>query len=291
MAVTSVQVQNIIKGERYYWSQRPMIVLEQAPKVRALAEEIGSASLLARKPHLAYYSGLEPLAYPNRITDFSDFLQFALDSETDLIAVGDQERAIGGETFILDFLDQARGISRLGEFNGLILYHLDRHAEMAGSRAEFAEIRDRIMVAEEAGNDDEVFLSRFDLGMGLMSLGQWDPARIQLSSCLKMGTSIPGICDVEDLDYLLVNLAFCHLNLTDSKGGLVLLGENLCNLTPTDDLYQTGLRNFVLGRLLMELKRTDEARELFQKAKSAYDEGGNDHAMKEAQLYLDHLAP
>ncbi len=291
LAISFFQIQDIIRGERYYFADRPLAVLERAPLVRALAAKSGSTTLLARKPHLAHYAGLEPLAYPAQILDWDQFFTFALGRKADLIVVGEQERGIPGETMILDHLDRAQGVKRLEGSEELIVYHLDWRGGAASSLVSFPEIRGQIKSATESGNSTALFLAHFDLGLALMPLAQWEAARASLEHCLDMYAADASIIGLADHDYLLVNLSYCHLKLGDSQDGLALLGENLVNLHPTEDTYLQGLRHFVLGQMLAEMGRMAVAEDHFRIAHRAYLSTGNTQAVAEVKMHLDHLIP
>ncbi len=289
LVVSTVQIQDIIRGEHYYYAQRPLQVLRQAPRVRILAAETLSTTLLARKPHLAHYSGLDPVAYPSSIQGWDQFLSFALAHKADLIAVGPQERGILGETMILNYLDRAPGITRLEETDGLLIYHFNRNSGPQAFSADFPEFRARVVSATQTGDSNGVFVARFEWGLALMPLAQWEKAQSQLGYCKQMVTDDPGIIGTEDQDYLLVNLAFIDLKLGDPQAGIALLGENLSHLSPVDDPYLQGLRHFVLGRLQADMGRTAEAKNNYQIAHSAYLKAGNKAAVQEVLLYLGHL--
>jgi len=289
LAVSNFQVRDIIRGEQYYYLNRPLYVLEQAPGVRALAGESLSRSLLARKPHLAHYSGLDPVAYPTAIHSWDQFFKYALDRKVDLIAVGPLERAVLGETMILDYLDRAPGITRLSDADDLIIYHLNREMGVKAFATDFPEFGDRVVAATQTGDSNSVCLARFEWGLALMPLAQWDQAQLQLTCCLEMVAGNPNVIRQKDKDYLRVNLAFIHLKTDDPAGGIALLGENFAQLGPEDDPYLQGLRHFVMGRLQSALGRTAEARKNFKIAHSAYVKAGNEAAIQEVLQHLDYL--
>ncbi len=295
-ALAAAQIRDIIRGEQYYLARRPLEVLEWAPRVRSLAEQTGSKTLMARKPHLAHYAGLEPVAYPQTVPGYFDFLRYAFDHGVDLIAVGEMEREIVGETMILNSLDRAVGMTRSVALAGLNLYHFDRRAGLkaCSSVPEIVELlEDLALTKSQAELPDpgrSIFNAGFELGSAYMSLGQWQDALKQYLLCSDLIKNHPGTIGMGDRDYLKVCLAFCYLKLKNPAGGLVLLGENLSELGPVSDAYLTGLRHFVLGRLLFDLQRYDAAQRHLRLAYDSYRAANHQNGMNEARLYLRQIA-
>ena len=296
VALATAQVRDIIKGERYYIARRPLEVLAWAPQVRSLAEQTGSRNLMARKPHLAHYAGLDPIAYPQIVPGYLDFLRYAFDHHTDLIAVGEMERDIVGETMILNSLSQAVGMTHSAALEGLDLFHFDRSAGYAASALvpEIFELGEKSALAksypELPGSVSSIFNAGFDLGVAYMSLGQWQEALGEFVPINNLAQNNPGTIGIGDRDYLKVRMAFCYLKLKDPAPGLALLGENLSELGPVSDAYLTGLRHFVLGRLLFDLLRRDGARRHLRLAYDFYSAANHQNGMNEARLYLRELA-
>ncbi len=292
VALGANQIHNIIIGEKYYIAGRPLEVLQWAPEVRSLALETGSTTLMARKPHLAHYAGLEPVAYPQRVPGYLDFLDFAFNHQVDLIAVGSMERKVRGKTFILDFLDKAEGVSLGAVLDGLNVYYFDRSHGLAAASLDstLRDLQGKLALAEgrphEPGAAYERFSAGFDLASAYMTMAQWQDALNQFEYCANIINNNPGTVEMGDHDYLKVSMAFCYLNLDKPTLGLVLLGENLAELSPQSDAYLTGLRHFVLGRLYYELQRRDPARRHLRLAYDAYQEANHQKGMAEAQIYL-----
>jgi len=288
VVVTAQQAANIVGGERYYYERRPLEVLRRAPAVRELARRSGSHTIMARKPHLAHYAGLNGRRYPGAVSDWGEFLGRAYDQGVDLIVVGSAERTSFPDAAFLDQLDRAAGVDRVADDDGFTVFRLDRSLSRHGAAALPAadDLRRRIREAERAGDGAAAFGSHSELSFFLMPLGMWSEAAASLTACLELAAAAPGAVSAADADYLKVNLAFCRLQLSDYEAGIALLGPNLGELSPTGDASRSGRRHFVLARLLAAAGRYPEARRQFQLSIAQHRKAGRDDAARDVAVYL-----
>ena len=150
LIVLSGQMQIIVSGEMYYAERAPVWVLDTAS---ALEERISKNTpeeplLLARKPHLAFYSDMAWVPYPANFGSVTDFLQRARKLGANLIAVSD---------FELFYHPNKPWMLKLDQANGVKLVHRDLHARIFQL--------DTTLPVEEFGTDPRItkLLDQLDL--------------------------------------------------------------------------------------------------------------------------------
>ncbi len=117
------QIKTIVAGERYYAERCPKWVPATASVLQSHFPDEGLAGpvLMARKPHLAFYSGLPWVPYPSTLGAAGDFLRRAVESGAELIAVSD---------FELFYHDDKPWLLSLDDFAGVTLLHRDANARI-----------------------------------------------------------------------------------------------------------------------------------------------------------------
>ncbi len=127
VALTTWQVSIIVRGERYYAKRSPVWV----PGTAAILQEYfpkdgpNQPSLMARKPHLAFYAGLRWVPFPGVLGSAGDFLRKAKELDVDLIAVSDIERFYHANNPWLMTLDDAYGVNLIHQDEHARIYQLD----------------------------------------------------------------------------------------------------------------------------------------------------------------------
>lgn len=288
LAVTALQVGAIVRGERFYLERLPREVLAQAPAVRAAAQRTGAATLMARKPHLAHYAGLEYRAYPGDPGTLPEFLAEARRRGADLIAVGPWELEAFAGAVYLPGLDRAAGVTRAGEAGTTVLFRLDRGLDPASAAAlpAEAELMGRIRTARAAGDLTAFAAAHSQLARERIPMGLWDAAARDLEAALAELAARPDAVAPADRDDLVLTLAFCRLSQQRFRDGLALLGDDLSALSPAPNEEWQAIRHTVLARLLAGDGRLAEARRHFGAALELHRRAGRRDAAREMAAAL-----
>lgn len=288
VVVSGLQVHKILEGERFYRERLPVQILDQAPQARRIAAETGAAVLLARKPHLAHYAGMDYRAYPGRLDGLEEFLAAARALGADLIAVGPWELETFPEAVYLPRLDAAAGVERAGRAGDVDLFRLDRALPPARAAALPAvrTERERMRAAGAARDVEGYAVALARLAREHITLGQWDDAAAALEAGRAELAPHRDAVPPAIRDDLLLSLAFCRLGQERFAEGVALLGENLEALGPAPSESWQAVRHTVLARLLAGDGRTDPARRHFRAALELHRLAGRTEEAREAAASL-----
>jgi tetratricopeptide (TPR) repeat protein len=289
--VSGLQLRDSLDGLRQYRDNQPREVLEQAATLRAELPVNPEGALLARKPHLAHYAGLRPAAYPQVISDWDSFWQFAFERGARWIAVGPREKAVPGETRVLEHLDEAAAVQRRLEAAGTTLYELapaPRWQDWARMprREEFLE---EARTAVDVGDSLAAVAPYFDAGLILVAIGDWAGAEPDLDSSLALREQFPDALETADADYLRLTLALCRLELGRHAEGLAILKAEGGNLPAEFTESLEADRWFVTGRLWAGVGEASRARFHLQRSLAMYEAAGRAEAARATRHYLESL--
>lgn len=117
----------IVGLEKFYLERRPFFVFHAAQFLREHAGGAGRAAqqvVLARKPHMAYYSGMKYQAYPARVVDSREFITFAIEHDVDYLVYTPLERAYyhRGNRDWLTGVENTAGVERIFSDEGVKVY-------------------------------------------------------------------------------------------------------------------------------------------------------------------------
>jgi len=129
VALFCYQIMVIVKAESYYYGQRPVFILEAAQFLKEHAAQEHRAEraiVLARKPHIAYYSGLIYKQYPPSLANLREFIVFARNQNVDYIVYSDIERSYYEDAAGRQPLDTIEGIKRIYSLSSITIYELNR---------------------------------------------------------------------------------------------------------------------------------------------------------------------
>lgn len=84
-AVLLTQIFGILRVERFYYDRRPLFILPAAQFLRERAGGAEEDTILARKPHIAYYANMRYRPYPTQLTDGRDFIASAIERQADYV--------------------------------------------------------------------------------------------------------------------------------------------------------------------------------------------------------------
>jgi hypothetical protein len=111
-----LQVLGIVENERWYLKRLPLYILPAAQFLVEHAERAGHVdqqTVLARKPHIAYYSGMEYQRYPVPVTGSREFVTFAVEQNVDYIVYGLVEQMHYDDTEWLVGVENTAGVERI----------------------------------------------------------------------------------------------------------------------------------------------------------------------------------
>jgi len=287
-AVAVVQWGTIVRGERFYRDRLPREVLAQAPAVREAAARVDARSLMARKPHLAHYAGLDHAAYPGDPGTLTELLAEARKRGADLIAVGPWELESFPQADYLPWLDRAAGVTRVADVGDVRLFRLDRSLtpEQAAALPGEEPLRARIARARVAADWPAFAAAHAELARLRIPAARWSEAAADLASALEELAAHPQAVARSDHDDLALSLAFCRLGQRRYTDGVALLGEDLSALGPAPSEEWQAVRHTVLARLLAGEGRSDAARRHFSAALDLHRRAGRKEAAAEMAAAL-----
>jgi hypothetical protein len=125
-AILISQIHGIVRAERYYYAMKPTFILEAAEVLKNRIPA-GSAprTVMARKPHIAYYSGMEYVSFPNVVDDAGRLVAFARAKKADFIIFSPIENLYYPGSRFLQQLHKQPGVRRIYRAPNLILYEVD----------------------------------------------------------------------------------------------------------------------------------------------------------------------
>ncbi|MBU8871844.1 MAG: glycosyltransferase family 39 protein [Gemmatimonadales bacterium] len=233
------QIKIITDGERYYAERCPEWVPGTASVLQRNFPGDGSAvpTLMARKPHLAFYSGLPWAPYPSVLGSAGEFLQRVAASGAELIAVSDFELFYHEDKPWLLSLDDAAGVTLLHRDDHARIFRLD----MTLSPQEMIKdprIMDLLPQLEAARQGTDHFLSA-NLASEVARLFAEDheyfPAReylqLGLSELQDVGTQSKLAPKVAELR---LNYAYICFQMGDTEAGISMLENNLADFALPD---------------------------------------------------------
>jgi hypothetical protein len=89
------RITGIVEAERSYYKMRPLPVIEAARFLKSYVESknrAGRATVMARKPHIAYYADLAYAKYPQQFSVPNGILRLARNRRINFLVYGDIER-------------------------------------------------------------------------------------------------------------------------------------------------------------------------------------------------------
>lgn len=118
------QISDIMVIEKYYYYRRPLFILDVGPVLARLAGPASQDIVMARKPHIAYYSGLQFQRYPRQISGATAFLDHAHRHDVRYILYSGIERNHYPQQTFLRNLDSEPQVVRVHQDEYCIIYEL-----------------------------------------------------------------------------------------------------------------------------------------------------------------------
>jgi tetratricopeptide (TPR) repeat protein len=268
----------IANAERFYRSQQPHYILAVARFLKT-AKDPGSAPvILARKAHIAYYSGMRYKSYPNNLGNLGKFINYALDHEARYIIYSDIERMY----FKADGL-----MKQLPVIEGIDLIYRDAHA-MVFSLADWMDggrvtgdmgNEDFTRLMKEAGSSGDaeriLYTSKNIADLHIAS-GDWDTAAGYFLQGMELIRDFP---EDEMNNTILARfrnyLSHVYWQLGRYREGIQLQQENIALFTKRDDSNALAMSHFLISRHFGNLGEIDNARRQLEISRDLYREMGN----------------
>lgn len=225
--------------------------------------------VMARKPHAAWYGDMRYVAYPGALTGSADLLAYAAESGAEYLVAGLIEHRFFQHSGFLEHLDDYRGVEKIFQADGNIVYRLDRRqaGPVFGTRGEIEDLW-RVWDHSLAVNDTTTVMAT---GSRLIALLDEDGRFAEARDVAGLKIAYAGGRDVL---ITRLNLAWVSLKLEDSSAGVSALAGHLTrDGTRERDVLVAKGRTF-LGQLHNQAGDVDEALENLGMALELYRELG-----------------
>jgi hypothetical protein len=126
-ALFFLHIKWIVEAETFYYNQRPMYILEASRFLKAHAAQehrSGTGIVMARKPHIAYYSGLSYRPYPQIFTYLWEVIDAARSQRASYMVFSDIERSYFGDSEGWQKLGTVEGIRTIYTKPSITIYEL-----------------------------------------------------------------------------------------------------------------------------------------------------------------------
>lgn len=272
-ALLIVQVTRIVKFEIMYYNRRPMYIpaagrFLMRPSLRASPDD--RPVIMARKPHIAYYSNMQFQHYPQLIMSLYDFIAFALDRNVDFIVYSDIEKEHYKAPRFKNWLESMPGMQKIYEVPQIAVYrvsgwlNLDRKEGKDVVAATLSDLRD----AEERKDSNTLISICYELSRLFMVNKKWDEAAEYLSKALETARLLPDApMHLGSLRFLLAKV---HLNLGRHNEGIALLNEEIALFESLDQKEALAGIHILTSKHYEALGRKDQAIEHLQRAHDIY---------------------
>ena len=155
-AVILSQVLGIVRSERFYFDRRPLFILPAAQFLRGYAENAGDADkqiVMARKPHIAYYSGMEYRTYPTQVSDGRGFIISAIELDADYVVYSKLEHIYYPEAGWLANLEIELGVELVYSEKEINIYELSGWLDLESQEGVIG-LEERLARLQELGRAD-----------------------------------------------------------------------------------------------------------------------------------------
>lgn len=179
IGLVSAQIVRIVKHERFYYQARPLFVLDAASFLNShmtSRRKAVSATVMARKPHIAYYAGMQYLRYPRMVMDPTEFLAYGTRHNADYIVYSLIEQKHYPDWHFLMELDSTPGVIRIYNKPEIVIYELARWTNMRKAQGKRAleDFRARLREAIKKGDTERILQSYFNLAEYHAMNGDWE---------------------------------------------------------------------------------------------------------------------
>lgn len=291
----SFQITSIVKSEKDYYDMRPLFIFAAASflNTQSAASYGGDRPVvMARKPHIAYYSGFAYQTYPQTLSAASDFVTFALKHDVDYIVYSEIERKFYTESDFLMRLETVPGIKKIYTKPEIIIYRLEEWINIRKEAGRNA-LEGHLIRLREIGESDE-YESIIELGSKIASIfavnGDWDQVERYLLVCLHAAERIAEPETANSYIYSIRrSLSQAYRRLGEHEKGIALLIEDIEFFERRGDKGQLANIHFQLYNHYKELDDKEKALIHLRKSYNLYVSIGNMQNAKAIQGFIEAL--
>jgi hypothetical protein len=214
---------------RSYYTRRPLFILDAGAALAHLSKGDGEQTIMARKPHIAYYSGLRYQPYPRRLSTVTALLDFAQDHQVRYIFYSGIERNQFPDQLFLQHLDTATNVTKVYADDYCLVYELAPGATPRTAENENYRLTLLQDLAAAEGQADQWRIFRICRKIAEQHLADWDWSSVAhyLERGLQADLTAQTPQDAYDIALMKLDLALAYLNLTRNEAGIALLTANL----------------------------------------------------------------
>ncbi|MCK4235618.1 MAG: glycosyltransferase family 39 protein [Candidatus Krumholzibacteria bacterium] len=227
------QIARVVKHERIYYNRRPLFISGAANFLEACARRTGREDVqvvMARKPHIAYYSGLKYQQYPRRFRSSQEFLSFAMNRSVDYVVYSIIESEHYPDIEFLVHLESTPGIEKIYENEGIIVYKLAEwlNINKAAGKATLSNYLYRFWEVEKSNDPTLILEACYDVSGMYAVNGEWEKVARYLLHGLRAAQRLPEQGEMDQhLCLLWLNLSQAYLMLGRHEEGIKMLDENI----------------------------------------------------------------
>jgi 4-amino-4-deoxy-L-arabinose transferase-like glycosyltransferase len=279
----------VVSAEKFYRGQQPRFLLAAASFLHNSKEPGSTPVIMARKAHIAYYSGMQYQNYPLTWENHAEFIKYALNHDVQYIVYSDIERV---HYKVDEFM------KRLPENEGVELIYKDIHTQVF-SLAEWmnaSRIREgmnhtdyvRLMnEAAESRNPNRILYTYKNIAEYHVARGDWQTASKYFLQGLKVIKKLPESEDMLKAMAMTQNyLSQVYLKLKRYRDGIDLMHDNIDLYTGLGDKTGLAQSHMLTFWYYKELEEFDNAWNHMKVARELYVELENRSAIQR----IDQLA-
>ena len=282
----------IVSAERFYSSQTPHYILEAARFLRTNKDPDSTPVIMARKAHLAYYSGMRYQNYPPNWSSFGDLLDYALDHQVRYIAYSDIERMyFKADEFML----------HLHIIGGIDIFYRDDHtlvfsiAEWMNTGRVTSDMKNEDLVrimneAEKSEDPERILYTCNNIAEFHIAGGDWSAC----ANCYLRGMELirilpDNIVNSEILADFRNHLSQVYLKLERYREGIELQQKNIGLFTRLGDRNALARSHLLIYRHFEMLEEFDKALSHLQISHDLYLALGNRNAVRRIDQIVTRL--
>lgn len=261
-----LQVVRIVRYERMYYARRPLFVvtaarfLRRTPHRTRLTE---TPTLMARKPHIAFYADTRFQYYPDGFYNSQHFLSFAIERDVDFIVVSSLEMVHYPDAEYLWALDTTPGVEKIYGTDEVAIFTVEEWLKLdteAGREQLAGYESDLARAAAEDDPEGEIRACLNVAGMYAMN-GAWDKKARYLERALSAARRLTEPSSrTRYITLLKLNVSEAYLMAGSHEEGIALLEEYLPMIEERGTPEQRALAHVLISRHHEELGRLHDAR-------------------------------
>lgn len=278
--------------ERFYRRRTPSYILEAARFLRTNKAPDSTPVIMARKAHLAYYSGMRYQNYPQRWSSFRDFLDYVLNHQVRYIAYSDIERMYFRADEFMLYLHVNEGIDLFYRDDHTLVFSI---AEWMNTSRVTSDMNNEDLVrimneAEKSEDPERILYACNNIADFHIAGGDWSTGAICYLRGMELIRILPdNIVNTEILAYFRNYLSPVYLKLERYREGIKLQQKNIDFFTRLGDRNALARSHLLIYRHFEMLEEFDKARSHLQISHDLYLALGNRNAVRSIDQIMTQL--